>query len=215
MKILLRHVFYTGSRSWRFHQFDRNLISSVISQIVIDTGNSDMRLGNRTHERHRNKQSFLEDDPRSWLHQRRSSIDFRPFESSFLNARSTRLLTRVLIPIKDEQQSLASTRHLLLARISRKIQNLSRLFHQLSHRRRTKYKSCYYYSIISNIDSMSPQRSRKKEEKDYSKTLLVKILFFRYKSLSKKSSLTRSPAIAIKILSPTKLHHYTFFLHDR
>lgn len=185
----------------------------MISQIVIDTGNSDMRLGNRTHERHRNKQSFLEDDPRSWLHQRRSSIDFRPFESSFPNARSTRLLTRVLI--KDEQQSLASTRHLLLARISRKIQNLSRLFHQLSHRRRTKYKSCYYYSIISNIDSMSPQRSRKKEEKDYSKTLLVKILFFRYKSLSKKSSLTRSPAIAIKILSPTKLHHYTFFLHDR
>lgn len=115
MKILLRHVFYTGSRSWRFHQFDRNLISSVISQIVIDTGNSDMRLGNRTHERHRNKQSFLEDDPRSWLHQRRSSIDFRPSESSFPNARSTRLLTRVLIPIKDEQQSLASTRHLLLA----------------------------------------------------------------------------------------------------
>lgn len=133
----------------------------MISQIVIDTGNSDMRLGNRTHERHRNKQSFLEDDPRSWLHQRRSSIDFRPFESSFPNARSTRLLTRVLIPIKDEQQSLASARHLLLAR---KIQNLSRLFHQLSHRRRTKYKSCYYYSIISNIDSMSPQRSRKKEE---------------------------------------------------
>lgn len=105
MKILLRRVFYTGSRSWRFHRFDRKLISSVISQIVIDTGNSDMRLGNRTHERHRNKQSFLEDDPRSWLHQRRSSIDFRPSESSFPNARSTRLLTRVLIPIKDEQQS--------------------------------------------------------------------------------------------------------------
>lgn len=210
MKILLRHVFYTGSRSWRFHQFDRNLISSVISQIVIDTGNSDMRLGNRTHERHRNKQSFLEDDPRSWLHQRRSSIDFRPSESSFPNARSTRLLTRVLIPIKDEQQSLASTRH-LLSRVRYKI----RLFHQLFHRRRTKYKSCYYYSIISNIDSMSPQRSRKKEEKDYSKTLLVKILFYRYKSFSKKSFLTRSPAIAIKILSPTKLHHYTFFLHDR
>lgn len=121
MKILLRHVFYTGSRSWRFHQFDRNLISSVISQIVIDTGNSDMRLGNRTHERHRNKQSFLEDDPRSWLHQRRSSIDFRPSESSFPNARSTRLLTRVLIPIKDEQQSLASTCYSRVSRVRYKI----------------------------------------------------------------------------------------------